>query len=243
VLNKENAWEVVSLGLGAPALAATLWAISAGVSPHRLWPVAGFLFVWVATSGYVVLVKKAIRRRVLRLRSAPVPLGVCLVKPVWISLHEVATVVGMGAMTATVAAGVGFAGVGLGIQLAIGAISLTWIAPVYFRPRALTFELTGLRVHGRATQFLVPWTSVVDVGLTGSAQNQSANLQIVDPGHIATSVIPNSRQNRSRVQYLFELGHPRGRALSFGDWTAGLDAQTLVRFVREQTNGQLDRAN
>jgi len=243
VLNKENTWDFISLGLGAPALAAALWAISAGVSPHRLWPVAGFLFVWVATSSYVVLVKKAIRRRALRLRSAPVPLGVCLVKPVWISLHEMAMVVGMGAALATVAAGIGFPGVGFGIQLAIGAMSLALIAPVFFTIRALTFEVSGLRVHGRRTQFVVPWTSVVDVDLAGRAENQSINLQIVDPARVAASVLPDNPTNRRRVQFLFEFGNPRGRALSIGDWAAGLDGPTLVRAIRERMHGHAELVN
>ncbi len=152
-------------------------------------------------------------------------------------------VVGIGAALATVAAGIGFPGVGFGIQLAIGAMSLTLIAPFFFKIRALTFEVSGLRVHGRRTQFFVPWTSVVDVGLTGPARNQSVNLQIVDPGRVAASVIPDSPQNRTRVQFLFEIGNPRGRALSIGDWTAGLDAATLVRLVRERMNGRPEPTN
>jgi len=243
VLNKKNTWDVVSLGVGAAVLAAVFWAISAGVSPHRLWPVAGFLFVWVGTASYVVLVKRALRRRALRLRSAPVPLGVRLVKPGWLSLHEVASVVGVGAALAALAAGLGLPGIGFGIQLGLGVMSLGLLAPVFHRVRALTFEPTGLRVHDRVAEFLIPWISVLDVGLTGPAENQSVNIQIVDPGRVVASVIPDSPRYRRRIQFLFELGNPRGRALSMGDWAAGLDAPTLVRAIRERMRGQTELVN
>ena len=236
-------WSVIFLAAIAPALAAVLWGFSVGVSPHRLWPVAAFLMVWVSGASTVVIVENASRLRALRLRSVSVPLGVRLGTPVWISLREVAGVVAVGAAFATVAAAFGFPGVGVGIQLVLGALSVPLILPIY-TVSALTFESAGLRVHGRrSAQFVVPWTSVIEVGFSGTADNQSTSVQIVDPGRVIASVSPDSPRNRFSVELLFELGNPRGRGLHLGDWTAGLDAPTLVRAIRERMHGRVEQTN
>jgi hypothetical protein len=214
------------------ALGGVFAAIAAGVAPHRLRPVAAFLVLWFGGGSYGLLARRAMRRRAARLQRAPLPQGVRLARPLWIPLADSLDVIGIGAALGAVAAAVGFPGVGVGIALAFGVVALAPIIPL-LEPAALTFEPTGLRVHVRGGAFVVPWTAVVDVALTGPARHPSANLRVAAPGQILASVSPDTRRTRQRAELLFLLGTPRGQALAFDNWTAGLDSATLARAVRE----------
>jgi hypothetical protein len=47
------------------------------------------------------------------------------------------------------------------------------------------------------------------------------------------SVSPNTERNRWSVERMLGMGSPGRQALTFNNWTAGLDGATLARTVRE----------
>lgn len=109
--------------------------------------------------------------------------------------------------------------------------------------RGLTFESSGLLILVRNAQLFVPWTSVIGVEVTGPDHNRSSNLRVVAPRQIMASLSPDTRRDRMNAEVLLGLGEPRGEAFRFDEWTAGLDADTLVRAIREATGAGSRQAN
>jgi hypothetical protein len=159
-----------------------------------------------------------------------------LVRPMWIPLQETFQVVAVGAALGAGSALTGFPWVGVGIVLALGALGIVGAAPLT-GARALTFEPAGLRVHLRRGHCLVPWSAVVDVSATAASRSRVAfvSIEVSDPGAIYASLAPDTKKMRTALWVLLALGKPAGRTFWFGEWTAGLDSETLARAVREAT--------
>jgi hypothetical protein len=248
-VDEATGWDVFSVATSGAALLGTAVALRFGASPHRWGPVVGFLVLWAGAANYAVLANLAARRRALRLQTFSPPRGVLLSRPLWILLRDPVGVAGVGAALGAVAAGLGFPSVGAGILLTLGA--LAFVPLLLFASGAiisgaigLTFEATGLRVHVRgAAACLVPWTSMVEVTLTGPAHHRAVNVRIVDPRRVIASVVPDNLRNRQRIEMFFWMGEPRGEALSFNPWTGGIDSPTLLRVLREAKGEPLQQAN
>jgi hypothetical protein len=219
-------------------LAAVLWAIGAGFSPHRLWPVAGFLMVWAASGSYIMFSTPALRRRMVQQRRTSVPRGVHLRKPLWIRLDQVMTMVGMIAVLGTIVAALGFPQVAIGISLGLGAMLCFSATAPLAGIGGLTFEESGLRIHLRSANCLVPWASIKVVDPIGPDHFQMVNIGIDGVDRVCDSVSPDTPRNRRRVEMI--LG--RGEIL-FEVWPAGIEGQTLARAIRDSIDGHLERAN
>lgn len=241
-VDEATKWDVLSVATSGAALVGTIVALRFGASPHRWGPVVGFLALWAGAANYVVAANLAARRRALRLQTFSPPIGALLSRPPWILWRDPVGVVGVGAALGAVAAGLGFPSVGVGILLTLAGSGLL---PLLFPgPVGLTFETSGLRVHVRGdAACFVPWTSIVEVTLTGPAHHRVVNVRIVDPGRTVATVAPDSPANRRRIEMLFLLGEPRGVAISLHPWTGGLDGPTLLRVIREVTGSPSQRAN
>lgn len=209
----------------------------------------GFLVCWAGAANYNVLANLSARRRALRLQTFSAPIGRVLSRPLWILLREPVSVAGVGAALGAVTAGLGFPSVGVGILLTFVATAFVPLllfvsGTVGSGASGLTFESTGLRVHVRGeVACLVPWTSMVEVTLTGPAHYRSVNVRIVDPGRVIASVVPDSPRNRRCIEMFFWMGEPRGEAMSLNAWTGGLDSLTLLRVLRAAKDGPSQQAN
>ena len=240
---RRRPWDTTSLIASGLSLAAVVAAIATGVAPRRWWSVACFLGIGLASASYVIVVKQVLRRRALRLRSLPIQPGVRLTRPMWIPLREACALIGIGAVMAAIPAAIGFASVGLGVLLTVAVIGLLIAATTIGSARGLTFESSGLRILVSKAQLFVPWTSVISVEVTGPDHNRSSNLRVAAPRQIIASLSPDTRRGRMNAELLLGLGEPRGEAFHFAEWTAGLDADTLVRAIREATGAGSRQAN
>jgi hypothetical protein len=225
-------WEAGSWAGSGLALAAVASAIAAGWSWRGLWPAAAFLVLWFAVASANLVAKHAARRRADRLQTAAVVRGVRLRQPIWIRALEPMPFYAMGAGFGALAALIGFPGAGLGVLLTFAAMGSVMFLPFLADPD-LTFEDGGLRVHQREFEFFVPWVSILDVSAEKTPGRWFTNVRVAGPGEIVASVSPNDERTRSRVWTALALGTPRGQALRFSEWTAGLDAITLARTLEE----------
>ena len=229
-------WDLGSWTAAVIALVTIVTAARRGLGLGRTWPAAWFALLWFGATSYVLLAARASRRRAGRLRTASVPQGVMLVRPIWIPLQETFQVAAVGAALGMGAALVGFPWVGVGIVLPLGALGILMAGP-FAGARALTFEPAGLRVHLRRGHCLVPWNAIVNVSATAAAPSRVAfvNIEVADSRAIYASLAPDTEKTRSALWVLLALGKPAGRTFWFGEWTAGLDSETLARAIREAT--------
>jgi hypothetical protein len=225
-------WDAGSWAGSGLALAAVAAAIAAGWSWRGLRPAAAFLVLWFAVASAILVAKRASRLRAERLKGATVPRGIRLRQPTWIKALEALPFFALGAASGAIAALVGFPGVGLGVLLPFVAMGSLSFFPFVAEPD-LTFEDGGLRVHQRRFEFFVPWVSVLDVSAEKTPGRWFTNVRVTGPGQIVASVIPNDDRSRSWVFWALARGTPRGQALQFFDWTAGLDTLTLARALQE----------
>jgi len=144
------------------------------------------------------------------------------------------------AMPAAVAAAVGFPGVGVGIALPIVGIGVH-AARMSMDPAGLTFESTGLRVHGRHARFLIVWAAITDVEVTGPSHHPSTKIHVTSAAQVVATVEPDTPKNRRRVEALMAMGGDG--ALSFSVWTAGLDSVALARAIRESCDARPAQVN
>lgn len=231
-VDQTTRWEVGSLVVSGTALIGTVVAIHRGASAHRWGPVVVFAALWVACALYAALASLAARRRAFRLRTFSAPLGVVLRRPAWLLARTLVEIVGFGAVLAAAVAAFGFPSVAAGVLLPVAGTAVFSTLPFIREPVALTFEDVCLRVHlSKNTTFVIPWRSVVEVTQTGPAHHRPVNVRVVDPTRTIASVEPDTARNRGRVHVRFELGEPRGQALSLDPWTAGLDSDTLARLI------------
>jgi hypothetical protein len=123
------------------SLAAVIVAITVGVSPRRLWPVAGYLAVAAGANGYNSVTRRARTRLSHRQRQAPAPVGVRLRKPMWLRLES--TMIGLGfvGLVGAIISAIGFPQVSLGILLVLGGLAAFWSQN--FRDPDLTIEAMG----------------------------------------------------------------------------------------------------
>jgi hypothetical protein len=205
-------------------------------------PIAGFSLVWLGAASYVLAAKRATERRAARLRTAQVPRGVRLTRPIWIPLREGASLLGIAGALAACAAAFGYPWVGLGILLTLAALAVPMVADMG-TVSGLSFEHSGLRLHLPRAECLVPWTSVLEVTVDGPSHAPSVNVEIADPTGLYHSLVPDTRKTRFALDLLLVLGMPSGRALRFSEWSAGLDATTLARTIRESTGEPPPKAN
>jgi hypothetical protein len=224
-------------------LLATLILIADGIASDRLWPVAGFLALGIGSSAYMSLAKRALRRRAYALRSAPVPRGVRLTKPVWIRVDELLTFVALLAPLGAVLAAFGFPGVGVGIMLVPCGFSVFSDFFPFMNAGGLVFEETGLRLSVARAEYLVPWTSITRVEVSGPESFQMVELDFEALDRVVASVTPDTPRNRKRARELLDRPGEAGGHLLLGPWSGGLDGQTLERAIRDAMAGRPDQAN
>jgi hypothetical protein len=235
-------WDAGFWFAAAVVLTGACVAIGLGIAPGRMRPIAGFALVWLGAASYVLAAKRAMERRAARLRTAQVPRDVKLTRPIWIPLREGASLLGMAGALAACAAAVGYPWVGLGILLALAALAVPMVADIG-TVSGLSFEYSGLRLDLGRAECLVPWTLVLEVSVAGQPGVPSVNVAIADPAGLYHSLVPDTPKTRFALHLLLGLGMPSGRALRFYDWSAGLDAPTLARTIREATGEPPPRAN
>ena len=228
----------------APAfvgLAAVLIAIGFGFAPGRLWPVAGFLMLWAVSAGYVALARRAYRRRLARVRSAPVPRDVRLATPIWIKVDHLLTMTCLFAMLGTLVAALGFPGVAVGILLVVGGLLVFGAVGYGFSisgVRALTFQDDGLRFHLRGAECLVPWRAIGEADCVGPDHYGTVRLTIVDVDGVLRAVSPDTARARARARSTFGQG-----MTLLEPWVAGLDGRTLARAITDGRDGVRDPVN
>ncbi|HXT99230.1 MAG TPA: hypothetical protein VN853_23220 [Polyangia bacterium] len=219
-------------------LGVVLLALAAGASPRRLAPTAVLLAV-AAGSGAVALVRsRAENRRRWRFSRSPVPQGIRFSKPWWLYLTGVDVLVHYAALLAALFALFQLPGVGVGI---LSFVFVVWClpSPFFHSPRGLTFERMGLRLHHRDFDVLVPWEAVRSCEQIGPDHFAGVRFEIADRERIGDWVSPDTPRNRIRAaKRLAERAAP-----FWSPWTAGLDAATLVRGIREGIEGRSDRLN
>jgi len=242
-LKQRPRFEFWSLLINVGALAGVLSAIKAGASPNRLWPAVGFLLVSSAAAIYVEGAFHLTRRLARNQSGTEIPQGVLLRRPFWMSIRDFLSIVGIGATLGAVAAGLGFAGVGVGILLTFGAI----LGCVEFFSRAfslgsLTFEPDGLRVHIRRASFIVPWSAITDVHAEGY-EGHLICLRILGISAVVKSVEPDTPQTRKRTWLIVWDGDNSTGKLTLPPWTAGLDAPVLARAINAAIERQVGRVN
>lgn len=219
-------------------LAVVLLALGAGASPRRLGPAAVLLAVAAASGAVVLATTGAQNRRIARLRGSPVPQGVRFSKPWWLFLHGADLLVHYAALLAAVFAVLQLPGVGVGI-LSVVAVAMCFPALYFPGPRGLTFERAGLRVHYRRFEVLVPWDAIGNCEQIGPDKFAGVRFEIADPERIGDWVRPETPRNRlAAAKRLAAAAAP-----FWSPWTAGLDAPTLLRGIREGIEGQPDRLN
>lgn len=232
-------WRRLFVFLAVVPLAGVLVALAAGASPHRLRPVAGFLTLAAISGAATIVTERALRRRLSRLKQAPVPRNQYLAKPWWVGLRVADISVHYLALLGAIVAGVGFPGVGVGFLLVVGVVSGGAVVFDFGQPRGLTFETAGLRLHWRSLQILLPWNTIRGLETIGPEGFDSVDFQISDPERVVDWVTPDTPRNRSRAQKMFGTSAP----FFWFPWTAGLDGQTLARGIREGIAGQPEQVN
>jgi hypothetical protein len=222
----------------AVATSVVLVALAArGLAPGRTVPAAAFALLWLAAAMYAVVARWALRRRAARLRTAELPRGIVLRKPIWIPLRDGLQLVAAGAAVAAAVSLVGFPSVGLGIVLTMAAMGIFFTHMGRDEP-AFQFEPSGLRLHlRRGAQCVLPWTDVVSVATTEATRSHIAwvDVEVANPIAVFASLVPDTPKARTALWLLFALGKPNGRALKFHEWSGGVDAPTLARAIREAT--------
>jgi hypothetical protein len=218
----------------AAALVGVALTMKAHVLPRHLWPVVPFLGLWVATAGALITANVALRRRATRLKTTSIPRGVRLVRPGWIPLVPAIDLLMTSAILSSVAAALGFPGVGVGIALVILALASFGLfrAFMLLTIPVLALEAEGLSVHDRHADFLIPWTAITDVGLAGPDHYRSTTVGIIAPAQVLATVKPVTARARRRVEFLMTLGG--AQTFSFATWSGGLDSVSLVRAMKEQ---------
>jgi hypothetical protein len=232
-------WQKRVVFMAFLALAAVLVALAAGLSPHRLRPVAGFLALGAAAGTAFLAGARAMRRRVFRLSRAPVQRNVRLVKPWWFAVGAADIAIHYVALFGAIVAGFGFPGVGVGVLLVVAAVTCFPFAFDLGQPRGLTFEGAGLRLHYPGMDLLLPWSAIHGIDTIGPPGFDSVQFQVSEPEGVVEWVSPDTPRNRSRAQKMFG---PSATFFWF-PWTAGLDGQTLARGIREGIAGHPEQMN
>jgi hypothetical protein len=219
-------------------LGVALLALAAGASPRRLAPTAVLLAV-AAGSGAVALVRsRAEKRRSWNFSWSPVPQGVRLSKPWWLYLYGADVLIHYAALLGAVFAALQLPGVGVGI-LSVVAVAMCFPSLYFSGPRGLTFEGTGLRVHFRVFEVLVPWGAIRNCEQIGPDQFAGVRFEIADPERIGDWVRPDTPRNRRDA-----ANRLVGAAVPFwSPWTAGLHAETILRGIREGIERRPNRLN
>lgn len=232
-------WRQVRFALVAfVPLAVVLLALAAGASPRRLVPTAVLLAVAAGAGAIFIVRARAQKRRIQRFRRSPVPQGVRFSKPWWLYLNGADVLVHYGALVAALFAVVQLPGVGVGI-LSVVAVVMFFPSFYFSAPRGLTFEQAGLRVHYRDFEVLVPWDAIRNYEQIGPDQFAAVRFEIAHPECIGDWVSADAPRHRARgAKWLAGAAAP-----FWAPWTAGLDAATLVRGIREGIEGRSDRLN
>jgi hypothetical protein len=215
-----------------------LIAAALGASPDRVRPSVAFLAVAAAAAAVALTTGRAKQRRAYRLKRSPVSKGVRFEKPWWLYADGFDLMVHYAALLGALFSIFHLAGVGVGILLV--AFAVLGLSPFYgFGPRGLTFETAGLRLHYRKVEVLVPWSEIRNCEQVGPDHMGALQFRIANPERISDWVAIDTPVNRDRARAEVAQG---GKVLWLG-WTAGLDAQTLLRGIREGIEGRTEQAN
>jgi hypothetical protein len=237
---RSRRWYVAIVSLTVAAMAGTLAAIVVGGNGARLWPIATFLMLAVASVGYNHVAARARRRVAYRLRHGTIPRGVRLTKPFWMRIDDVVTVISVAAVIAAMVA-VGFPQVAVGL-LAVVGIGFVVTEFAAFGVKAVMFDSEGVRLYVGAAHCLVPWRSIRTVDTLGPDHFQLVSLGVDDLDGVRASVSPDTARSRKRVQS--SLGPLGARSdVMLSPWTAGLDSQTLLRAIRDGIAGAPEKLN
>ncbi len=219
-------------------LAAVLIAVAVGASSNRLRPIAGFLAVAAGSGAAAFTTARAKRRRAFRLKRSPIPRGVRFSKPWWLYTDGADLIVHYAALMGALLAVFRQPGVGVGILL-VAVVGLCFMPFFGFGPRGLTFETSGLRLHYRQVEVLVPWNEIRDCEQVGPDHMAAIQFRLASPERVGDWVTPDTPSGRSRAQNQLA---PAGNVLWL-HWTAGLDAQTLLRAIHEGIEGRSEQMN
>jgi hypothetical protein len=224
-------------------LAGVLALLAAGIARTRLRPTAVFLAMAATASIVYAVTIRLSARRARRLRAGPVPWGVRLGKPLWLSAPEASIPIEIGGVLAALLALVGCPGIGAGVMLAFGVFAL--MIPIIDRrawPRALMFESVGLRVHTSGAAFLISWANITAVETVGPDQMQMTMLRLADTEAVVATATPATPRVRERVTKLLQDDTLHG-TLTLFHWAAGLDGRTLARALEAARRGSGGEVN
>ena len=208
--------------------------IAAGADVHRWGPVAALCGIGLAAELFMGAGRKLLHRRAARQASAPVPRGLVLRKPLWISATENLGLVSFAATLASIPAAIGHASVGVGVLAILGGLPLAILGTAgTFGVTSLTFEEEGLRIGTRGAKLFVPWRAVTRVEREGNEGHRLVSVHLAGAAEIIGSVVPDTPRSRLRAGII--VGWTKGNVgkMTISPWTAGLDGTALARAFQE----------
>lgn len=236
----------ILLGIDVAGLAVVLWAMRAGASVHRWWPVLPFLAVGIAAELHAIVIALLQRRRARAQRGGTVPQGVTLRAPLWMKWQDPFGSVRLMALLGAIVAATGFAGVAVGIVSTLFVLfAALWVfgLPGMGQCDGLTFEAEGLRVHQRDATFLVRWEAMNQVDGAKSDGFHRILVEVDDIRPALASLKPDTWKTRIWAGIVLgTMEGPRG-TLTLVRWAAGLDETVLARALNAALGRRLPPVN
>jgi hypothetical protein len=222
--------DLVIAVLDGAGLAAASIAIAAGADVHRWGPVAGLLAVGLAAELFVGAGRALLRRRAKRQATLPIPRGLVLRKPRWISATEHLGLVSVAATLGAVPAALGYPSTGVGVLTVLVGFPLAVVgAAGTYDTTTLAFEEEGLRIGTRGAALFVPWRAITGVEREGREGHRLVCVHLAGAADIIQSVVPATPRARMRATII--VGPETGNVgkMTLLPWTAGLEGTVLAR--------------
>jgi hypothetical protein len=238
-------WETTCLLANLGLLAVVASARHFEFGGHRVRTAAIFLILGTAWSLYGELLFHFRKARARRQREGQVPRNVRLRAPRWMDAGSLITLLGASAPVAALAGGLGSGQAGLGVLLAVGALTATigyFIALHSFR--SLAFEVGGLRLYLVGSTLLIPWKSIASVDVEGRAGWKRVRFTLFETRSALASVDPNTPRARRWAAVALHGDDRPPASILLDEWAAGIDAPVLAKAIAAEIVGEgADKSN
>jgi hypothetical protein len=232
-------WETTCLLANLGLLAVVASACHFGFGGHRLRTAAIFLSLGTAGSLYRELLFHVSKARARRQREGHVPRNVRLRGPLWMDAAGLIAALAASAPVAALAGGLGSGQAGLGVLLAVGALTATigyFVALHSFR--SLAFEVGGLRLYLLGSTLLIPWKSIASVDVEGRARWKRVRFTLFETRNALASIHPNTPRARRWAAIALHGDDRPPASILLDEWAAGIDAPVLAKAIEAEMVGE-----
>lgn len=222
---------VTWIGFNLAGLAISIAAISAGDTAPR-WICTSALFLLSTIAALLsTWADYSLTRLSRRLRSQQIAWAVPLRKPRWIAIGEYLFLLSICASIGAVISLAGLPKAGTGISVALAAFFALSAGAGAGLDDHLVFNKEGLQVQLVKVRFFIRWHTISTIETVGPRHSQMVKIKVKDRSAVVESAEPATPEARSRVESILGPGIESTFVLT--PWSAGLDGDTIVRFLRE----------